>query len=207
MSSPSVTDIPPGHWKDAKGRLVPEGNIKPIDRVRDELVRELWIKAEAVHKAIAEFKLAVFADIAAFVELSANEYGVNLGGNKGNVTLLSFDGELRVQRAIAENITFDERLQAAKVLIDECLREWTFDARKEAAVLIQEAFRVDASGNIRTGSVLALRRYDITDPRWLRAMNAIGDAVQVVGSKSYVRFHRRDGHGQYQALSLDIAGV
>jgi hypothetical protein len=38
-------------------------------------------------------------------------------------------------------------------------------------------------------------------------MQAIGDAVQVVGSKSYVRFHRRDANGQYQAISLDIAGV
>ena len=207
MSSPSATDIPVGHWPDAKGRLVPESQIKPIDRMRDGLVHELWAKAEAVHQAMAEFKRAAFADIAAFVELSANEYGVNMGGSKGNVTLLSFDGGLRVQRAIAEHITFDERLQAAKELIDTCLREWTADARPEIAVLVQDAFRVDAAGNIRTGSVLALRRLDITDPRWLRAMNAISDAVQVVGSKSYVRFHRRDGNGQYQALSLDIAGV
>ena len=202
-----TTTIPAGHREDAKGRLVPESQIKPIDKCRDELVRELFAKAEALHKAKAEFKLAAFADIATFVELSANEYGVNLGGQKGNVTLLSFDGELRVQRAIAENIVFDERLQAAKKLIDECLREWTEGARPEIALLVQDAFRVDAAGNIRTGSVLALRRLDISDARWRRAMDAIGDAVQVVGSKSYVRFHRRDANGQYQAMSLDIAGV
>ena len=199
--------VPAGHREDAKGRLVPESQIKPIDKCRDELVRELFAKAEALHKAMAEFKLAAFADIGAFVEMSANEYGVNLGGQKGNVTLLSFDGSLRVQRAIAETIVFDERLQAAKELIDECLREWTADARPEIALLVQDAFRVDAAGNIRTGSVLALRRLDISDARWRRAMDAIGDAVQVVGSKSYVRFHRRDGNGQYQAVSLDIAGV
>jgi len=199
--------IPAGHRQDAKGRLVPESQIKPIDKCRDELVRELFAKAEALHKAMAAFKLTAFTDIEAFVELSANEYGVNLGGQKGNVTLLSFDGELRVQRAIAESIVFDERLQAAKELIDECLREWTADARPEIALLVQDAFRVDAAGNIRTGSVLALRRLDIADARWRRAMDAIGDAVQVVGSKSYVRFHKRDANGQYQALSLDIAGV
>lgn len=199
--------IPAGHRQDAKGRLVPESQIKPIDKCRDELVRELFAKAEALHKGMAAFKLTAFTDIEAFVELSANEYGVNLGGQKGNVTLLSFDGELRVQRAIAESIVFDERLQAAKELIDECLREWTADARPEIALLVQDAFRVDAAGNIRTGSVLALRRLDISDARWRRAMDAIGDAVQVVGSKSYVRFHKRDANGQYQALSLDIAGV
>lgn len=203
----STTAVPAGHRQDAKGRLVPESQIKPIDAARDDLVRELFAKAQTLHNTLREFKMAAFADIAAFVDLSANEYGVSLGGNKGNVSLLSFDGELRVQRAIADNITFDERLQAAKKLIDECLRDWTADARPELATLVQDAFRVDQAGNIRTGQVLALRRLDITDERWQRAMHAIGDAVQVVGSKSYLRFHRRDANGEYQALSLDVAGV
>lgn len=201
------TTIPAGHLRDAKGRLVPEAQIKPIDRTRDELVRELWQKAEVLHKALADFKQAAFLDIGAFVDLSANAYGVSLGGNKGNVQLLSFDGELRIQRAIAERIVFDERLQAAKALIDECLNEWTADARPEIALLVQDAFRVDAAGNIRTGNVLALKRLAIEDERWLRAMEAIGDAVQVVGSTSYIRFHRREENGSYKALSLDIAGV
>lgn len=199
--------IPAGHRKDAQGRLVPESNIKPIDRLRDELVRELFAKAEQLHAQIAAFKKEAFNTIDTFAQMSADEYQVVLGGKKGNLTLLSFDGEIRVQRAVAEYIQFDERLQAAKELIDECLREWTIDARPEIATLVQDAFRVDAAGKLRTGSILALRRLDITDERWLCAMKAIADAVQVVGSKSYVRFHRRDGNGEYQALSLDIAGV
>ena len=201
------TTIPPGHLRDAKGRLVPEAQIKAIDRTRDALVRELFVKAEALHKALADFKLAAFADIEAFVDLSAEQYGVSLGGTKGNVQLLSFDGTLRIQRAIAERIVFDERLQAAKALIDECLTEWTIDARPEIALLVQDAFRVDNAGNIRTGNVLALKRLQIEDERWQNAMQAIGDAVQVVGSKSYVRFHKRDSNGCYQAFSLDLSGV
>lgn len=199
--------IPAGHRRDAQGRLVPESKIKPIDRLRDELVQELYRKAEAVHQVIAKFKAEAFESIDTFAQMSAEEYKANLGGKKGNLSLLSFDGDIRVQRAIAEYVQFDERLQAAKALIDECLTEWTADARPEIATLVQDAFRVDAAGKIRTGSVLALRRLDITDERWLRAMQAIADAVQVVGSKSYVRFYHRDANGQYQALSLDIAGV
>lgn len=199
--------IPAGHRQDAQGRLVPESQIKAVDKARDELVHELFAKAKELNRQIVEFKRNAFADIAAFVELSAEEYGVQRGGTKGNVTLLSFDGELRVQRAMADHIQFDERLQAAKELIDECLREWTADARPEVAILVQDAFRSDSAGKIRTGSVLALRRLDITDERWLQAMEAIGDAVQVVGSKSYVRFHHRDSNGQYRALPLNIAEV
>lgn len=201
------TTIPAGHRQDAKGRLVPEAQIKPIDRTRDELVRELFKKAEVLNKALADFKAAAFADIAAFVDLSAEQYGARLGGVKGNVQLLSFDGSLRIQRAIAERITFDERLQAAKALIDECLREWTADARPEIALLVQDAFRADNAGSIRTGNVLALNRLEINDERWKKAMKSIGDAVQVVGSTSYVRFHKRDPKGRYVNFSLDLSGV
>lgn len=199
--------IPEGHRIDSQGRLVPEANIKAIDKMRDDLVHELFKKAEQVNKVLADFKIEAFTAIAAFIELSGEQYGVKLGGNKGNVTLLSFDGEQRVQRAIAEHIQFDERLQAAKALIDECLRDWIKGSRPEITTLVNDAFRVDQQGKLRTGSILALRRLDIHDARWRRAMDAIGDAVQVIGTKSYLRFHYRDANGQYQSLSLDIAGV
>lgn len=200
--------IPAGYRKDAQGRLVAESTIKPIDQLRDDLVLSLVQRARAVNATIANFKRSAFDEIASFVSMSAEEYGVHLGGTKGNVALLSFDGRYKVLRAIAEAIVFDERLQAAKVLIDECLRDWTEGARAELRTLVTDAFRVDQQGNIRTGNVLALRRLDITDERWLRAMQAIGEAVQVVGSKSYVRvYERNESTGQYHPISLDIAGV
>lgn len=207
MHTPSAEPIPAGYRQDARGRLIPESKIKPIDKARDELVQELIERARGVQAQLKDYKQQAHADIAAFIELSAEQYGVSLGGTKGNVSLLTFDGRYKVLRAIAEAIVFDERLQAAKALIDECLREWTEGARPEVVTLVQDAFRVDSAGNIRTGSVLALRRLDIKDERWLEAMRAIGEAVQVVGSKSYIRLYERDANGQYQPISLDLAGV
>ncbi len=203
-----TTVIPDGFRPDAKGHLVPEKLIKPVDLARDELVQSIVQKARTTSEALAQFKASVFGDIEAFVELSAEQYGAKVGGKKGNVQLLSFDGRYKVLRAIQEHITFDERLQAAKKLIDECLEEWTEGARPELVTLIHDAFRVDQAGNIRTASVLALRRLEIEDERWQRAMAAIGDAVQVVGSKSYVRVYERIGDtDQWQQIPLDIAAV
>lgn len=200
--------IPEGYWQDANGALHHESLIKPIDKTRDALVRDLFAKARALQAAMVEFKAAAFGDIEAFIELSAEQYGANLGGKKGNVQLMSFDGSLKIQRAIAESIAFDERLQAAKALIDECLHEWTKDARPELLTLVNDAFRVDQKGDIRTARVLALRRLDIDDPRWKQAMLAIGEACQVIGSKAYVRFYERsDNSDVFRAVSLDIASV
>lgn len=201
------TAIPEGYRQDAQGRLWPESQLRPIDRARDELVQELVRRALPLRASLIDYRAQAFADIAAFVELSAEQYGAKLGGNKGNVTLLSFDGRYKIVRAIAEQMVFDERLQAAKELIDACLREWTDGARAEISMLVQDAFRVDGTGNIRTGSVLGLRRLQIEDGRWQTAMQAIGEAVQVVGSKTYLRLYERDANGQYQPISLDIASV
>ena len=111
---------PAGYRQDARGRLIPEETIRPIDLQRDELVRELVAGARTVSAELSAFKARAFADIEAFVQLSAEEYGVNVGGNKGNIQLTSFDGRYKVLRAKADEIQFDERLQAAKALIDQC---------------------------------------------------------------------------------------
>ncbi|MCB6182341.1 DUF3164 family protein [Leeia sp. TBRC 13508] len=208
MSEVQVVEVPAGYRKDARGALVPEQLIKPVDLARDVLVQEIVQKAREMNEIMAKFKASIFGDIEAFVEMSAEEYGVKLGGQKGNLSLMSFDGRLKVNRAVQERINFDERLQAAKALIDECLHDWTEGASPELQALIGAAFATNKEGEINTGRVLALRRYEITDERWIRAMNAISEAVQVVGSKSYIRVYERIGEsGEYLPIALDMAGV
>lgn len=200
--------IPAGWRQNAQGGLTREDMIKPIDQTRDQLVRDIVAKAKDQRALLAKFKADAFADIAAFVQLSAEQYNAQVGGKKGNVTLVSFCGRWKIIRAIAETITFDERLQAAKAIIDECLREWTENARDEIRTLVNDAFRVDQAGNVRVGQVLRLRSLNITDERWMEAMTAIADAIQVTGSKSYVRIYERIGDtDRYAPISLDIAGV
>lgn len=200
--------IPQGYKQDGKGRLVPISIIKPIDLTRDEFVAETVAKALAMQDQLARFKASLFADIEAFVALSAERYQADIGGQKGNVTLTSFDGNTRVLRAIADALTFDEGLQAAKALIDECVHEWTEDARPEVKALIADAFQTDKAGNISTGRVLGLRRLDIQDEKWQRAMRALSESVRVQCSKAYVRIERRnEGTGKFEAVRLDLAGV
>lgn len=208
MTSPNPSNIPQGYRADAKGCLIPESMIKPIDRTRDELVQELARQARTVSETLRDFKTRVFSDINAFVDLSGEQYGVKLGGKKGNLTLFSFDGAYKIQVAIAEHMVFDERLQAAKHLIDECITDWSQGSRDEIKVLVQAAFQTDKEGKINTGRVLALRRLDIIDDKWQTGMKAIGESLQVVGSKEYVRFYERIGTtDQYRAISLDLAAV
>lgn len=200
-------EIPEGYMANAQGHLVPVDQIKEIDLARHELVMEKVAKAKALQKQLAEFKAEIMGDIEAFVAMSAEEYGVKIGGEKGNITLASFNGQYQIKRAISERLTFSEQLQAAKALIDECLKTWTASSPTELRALVNDAFQVDKAGRINTGRILGLRRLDIKDDRWGRAMEAISNSIQVGGIKAYFNIYERDASGNKRAISLDLASL
>jgi hypothetical protein len=194
--------------RNPQGYLVPIEMIKPVDLLRDELVTKLVNNAKTLSGILAKYRGEAFSEIANFVDLSAKEYGAALGGVKGNVTLMSFDGRFKIVRQYQETITFDERLQAAKALVDSCITRWAKDSNAELRALVNDAFQVDKEGRINTQRVLSLRRLDIDDEEWKQAMKAIGDSVQVASSKTYLRFYERVGDSdKWDVISLDFANV
>lgn len=204
----STIAIPNGYLADSRGRLVPLEKVEPIDLARHELVGEIVAKAKALQQQLADFKLGTLGDIGAFVELSAEKYQTQLGGKKGNLTLTSYDGRYKIQRAISEHLVFDERLQVAKELIDRCIHRWAAGSVAEIRALVEHAFQVDQEGKISTGRVLGLRRLAINDGEWQQAMEAIADSIQVAGSKTYVRLYERVGDAdQWRPIALDMAAL
>ena len=67
--------------------------------------------------------------------------------------------------------------------------------------------QLGGEGNISTARVLGLRRLQITDEKWQRAMDALSDSLQVHISKPFVRVYRRGEDGEYQLMNLDVAKV
>jgi len=193
--------------QDAQGRLVHVDNVKEIDKTRDELVRYIVRNALALQKEMIEFKANSLSQFQAFLDISASEYDVAWGGTKGNVTLRSYDGRYKIQMAVSEDVAFDERLQVAKKMIDDCLNRWTEGSRSEIKTLINDAFSVNQEGKINTRSIMGLRRLNIDDEMWRRAMEVISDSLNVVGSKQYMRIYERVGEDQWKHITLDIASI
>jgi len=197
------------YMTDAQGRLVHKDNVEEIDKCRDELVRHIVHNALSVQQRLVDFKENSMSQIEKFVELSAMDYDVQIGGRKGNITLYSYDGRYKLQVAIAEYLVFDERLQVAKKMIDDCLTSWTEGSRSEVKTIIQDAFSVNQEGKINTRRILALRKLAIHDAMWRRAMDAISDSLQVAGSKQYLRIYERvEGlRDAWKHISLDMAAI
>lgn len=196
-------------WEDGRGGLVSVEAIKPIDRARNELVLGIMGKAFAERDRLRKLKAEIWEQVQEFIEASKKDSGLKkkLGGDKGNITLTSFDSKYKVIVAVNDTIQFSEKLQIAKALIDQCISKWSADARPELRALVNDAFRVGKNGVVSTARILGLRRLDIKDATWKKAMDAISESIMVANSKSYLRFYERDAEGAYKQIPLDVASL
>jgi len=194
------------YMPDARGGFVPLETIKPEHKLEDEMVRKVIGHAEELSDRIGRFKGHTFDDLSGLDALLAQQYQVKRGGRKGNRTYQTHDGLQKVQVQVADLIDFGPELQQAKALIDECLVEWTDEGRAEVRAIVLRAFNVEKEGQINKAELFGLLRLNITDERWMRAMQAIHDGIRVVGSKQYFRFYKRpDVAARWQAISIDLA--
>ena len=194
------------HMRDGRGALIPVRLIKDTDKLIDQAVRTILGYAIPLSEQVARFKQHTFDDIGALEALLAEKYDARLGGAKGNKTLMTHDTLFKVTVQVADNIAFGPELQIAKSLIDECLNEWAAGARDEIRTIVTRAFNTDKEGQINRSEVFMLLRLEIGDERWRRGMEAIRDAMRVVGSKTYVRCYRRASiEAAWEPVTIDLA--
>lgn len=194
--------------EDAQGRLVPIAAVKPIDLKRHEAVTSIMADTFRERDRLVEFKKSIWLRVQDFLAESAKDSGARkFGGAKGNVTLTSFDGRFKVMVAVNDTIQFNEKLQVAKQLIDKCIANWSKGANENLRAIVDDAFNVGKSGLVSTSRVLGLRRLDIKDATWKKAMDAITESMQVANSKTYMRFYERQEDGSYRQIPLDVANL
>ncbi len=198
------TKIPEGYMQNGQGHLVPAANVAELDKLRDEQVRMLVEEAEQIGRQVAEFRAWAAGAVASFVELSAQEFGASIGGERGNVTLTSFDGSMKVVRSRADEITFNEAVRVTREKVFACIEKWSDGANANLARLVTKAFETDRNGHLSAAKILSLRQIKIEgDADWDAAMAALDGAVQVIGSRQYVRFYRRGPDGKYAQVGVD----
>ena len=207
--APPAVDPPPGYRQDGKGRLVPDRLIRPQDGLEDQTVRRILAFGVDLADQISRFRQHSFADVAALLEIMANEYGGGRRpGRRGNYSLSSYDGRAKVVIQAQDTIVFGPELQAARTIINACLEEWSSNSNENIQAIVQHAFQPDKQGQVSREAVLRLRRLDIDDDRWRMARRAIDDSIRVTGSRVYLRLYVRGSQeGAWKAVPIDIAGA
>jgi len=195
-------------WINKKGERVHPDLIRADEQLKDEMVENLITKALEMSKNLKAFKEESFKDIEDYYDLLLQKYNMDAkkDSKKGNLSIENFSGDKKVTISIADRIEFDEKLNIAKAKIDEYLHEVTQNASSDIKTLITKAFEVDKKGDINAKKILALKGYEIKHPKWIEAMQIIDEAVQIVSSKSYIRFYVKEGDA-YKQIPLDLARV
>jgi hypothetical protein len=190
----------------ADGGLMPEGLVKAADKLQDELVRKIVRDAIPLSEAVGQFRRSSLEQVDDFVALLEAEHQARPGGKKGNLTLYSYDGLLKIVVRVPDILDFGPELQVAKSIVDELLTEWSADSRDELKAIVNRAFAVDTKGQINRHALFGLLRHDIKDERWQRAMKALRDSITIIGSKRYIRiYHRPHCEAGWAAISIDLA--
>lgn len=198
----------PGHWLDAHGRQVPVAIINAREQARHELVFGIAQRAVALNAQIAEFRAQSFADIECYQEMLFDAFSVKSGGRAGNLSLTSYCGRWKVERAAQSKIQIDEAFAVARELILNFAADLVKRSDKEIGMLIMDKFAVDADGNLSISKLLELRKFPFTDERWTRAMEILNESLRVVGSKIYLRvYERRESDKKYVPITLNMSAI
>lgn len=176
-----------GNWLDARGKLVPEEYVPELDKTRDAMVTDLQKEAVKISEMILAFKMKAIQRIDAYLEELAQTKKVRENW-KGNISLDSFDGTLRIERKIDETLGFDEKLQLVKTQIDKWVANRLNGTDDALAKVISQAFNMDKQGKINTSMLLKLLHLNIDDGDWKKAMRLLKDSMSVKSSKQYINF-------------------
>lgn len=191
-----------------------DGGGMPLDLVKtehwleDQMVRKIIAFAKPLSAEIARFKRHTRADIAEFDRTLEAKYGLVKRGRagKGNQQYKTIDGLMMVETRVNDVTEFGPQLQVAKQLLDECLLEWVAEGRAEIQAIVTKAFNTDQAGKINKNAIIALTKIESDDPRWQQAMEAIHEAVRVIGTKERLSFSFKPSRDDdWVTISINIA--
>lgn len=198
-----------GNWLDSKGRPVPEEYIRPEDKRRDKLVESILKRVSKLSAKLESEKTEIVDAIEKYLKELAKDNKVREGW-KGNILLYNFSQNLCIERRIDETVSFDERLQMVKTTIDKWINNKLKDTDPTLSKVIAQAFSVDKQGRINTAMLLKLKRIDIQDAEWKKAMQLLDDSIFVKSSKMALRFRSKDSkvpEGGWVEVSLNFNDI
>lgn len=198
-------------WKDARGQEVPEEYVPELDKKRDAMVLRVFGIVHKLETDMIEAKLKIITDLESFLDERSKAAKVKGQEWKGNLTLTSFDGKMKVERSMDDQIGFSEQLQLAKTVLDEWMRERLDGVDEALGMVISSAFNVDKHGRINTQALLKLMRLNIKDKKWLKAMALLKESITVTATRQYLRFvelvEKEDCAPEWRSINLNFSSI
>jgi hypothetical protein len=193
------------HWRHESEAWIPADAVHDKVKLEHDLVSRVAGAALQLSASLARFKALTMAEGAALIELLGQQYGIDVGGAKGNVSFFTYDRSYKLQIARADRLTFGPEIHIARELLEQWVSEQPGAAELKA--LINSAFGLDRQNVVRASEILRLTTLELGGESWARAMDAIKASIRVAGRAEYMRVYRRVGREKYELIPLDLANV
>jgi len=196
--------------KNSKGEDIPVEFIGKIELKRHELVESVHAKVREYEAMGRELSREIDVEIMGYIKWLSKITKVSgvCDDKITSLTLSNYSQTKQIRISNAEGISFDERLQLAKIEFDNCIKKWSAEsnnstATKNIIALVKNAFRVDKKGDINKTELIKLAKTEINDNDWKKAQNLIMDSMHVVSNKIYKNFNTRNGiRDSWKAINL-----
>ena len=194
-------------WKDETQMEIPANRITKSEKLKEKCSFKLATEAFKIFKLLLALKIDFTKICKEVLELHLTEK--EIAKSKGNLQWYNFDGSIRIDIKVAEQIEFDS------ILIESCrqkLMSLVGDSIKDDATfikeLVQSAFQT-SKGKLDSKKVLGLRRHasKIKDPRYAEAMDLLDQSIRRPESKTYYQVWVRDDNGKYQNIDLNFSSI
>lgn len=194
-------------WFDEQNVQVPYARTTSVERMKEKYAAKLAKDALKLHNELAEYKELmrgicneVFNTVLTEAEIKAS---------KGNFTWTNFNGTIKVEVRINENIDFDSLLiEKAKQKLLDLVGESITPDRAFVKDLVLSAFQT-SKGKLDTKKILGLKKHAsrIKDERYRDAMQLIDESIRRPDSATYFRVWVKDENGQFQNIDLNFSSI
>lgn len=189
-----------------KGEKVAGKYMKDKNMARQWVCEKFVPRAEKISGLLYELRNDIIETLREYKEWDAATYNIKIG-DAGNVTVSSFDGQMRVELHSHPDVIYTEQsIEVAKELMGAVIDENTGGVTQALRQLFMDAFTPQRKG-LSLVSITTLCNYDIPDARWKVAVKALEEGREVVDRSFYVEVSRKNDQNQWVKIPLDIAKV
>lgn len=175
---------------DAAGREVPAKYVPKFAKTKDAAARKIldaWRKEEARLRKLWKDTVAIVEKIHAGAREEEKLEPATVA-DKGYFSFRSFDGSVTVRLDRAREIVFNEKIDLAKELIDEAVKEIAGNSAGDLRTIVESAFKPRGKNRALDRQRLSdICRMDVRNKKWQKAVELIKAAAEESQRMDYLR--------------------
>lgn len=203
------------------GSYVDLKTLPPRKQLAHDMVCRLFPKAIELRDDLTVLKRTTLSEMEAYRSIMHEEFETDVTGKGGGFSVKTVCGTKKIELSFAKHVSFGEELEAAKALLDEFLEDILgdlaestgdeTDGQSSAEIIrdiVQAAFKVNSKGRLSTEGILGLSKHNWRHPKFLRALDAIDQAINRDSETTYTRYYLINPETKVETLvALDMAKV